>query len=130
MTVVLDASAAVAALVDDGPDGRWARSVLADEVLTCPAHLLVEVSSVLRRSVLGGRLPREVAGIAHRALVDMPLTTFPFEPFAARVWALHPDVTAYDAGYVALAEALEAPLVTLDRRLTRAGGPTCAFLVP
>jgi predicted nucleic acid-binding protein len=55
---------------------------------------------------------------------------FPFAPLADRVWALHPTVTAYDAAFVAVAEALDAPLVTLDRRLARASGPRCAFVVP
>ncbi len=58
------------------------------------------------------------------------MTAFAFEPLASRVWALHPTVTAYDAAYVALAEELDAPLATLDRRLARASGPTCEFLLP
>jgi predicted nucleic acid-binding protein len=46
------------------------------------------------------------------------------------VWELHPNVVAYDAAYVALAEELAAPLLTLDQRLARAPGPTCTFLTP
>ena len=46
------------------------------------------------------------------------------------MWELHPTVTTYDAAYVALAEALDAPLLTLDRRLARATGPACTFLLP
>ena len=53
-----------------------------------------------------------------------------FEVLARRVWALHPNLTAYDAAYVALAEELGAPLLTLDARLARAPGPTCRFLLP
>lgn len=52
----------------------------------------------------------------------------PFAPFAARVWELRHNLTAYDAWYVAVAESLGCPLVTLDGRLTRAPGPTCAVL--
>jgi predicted nucleic acid-binding protein len=130
VTVVVDASAVVVALVDDGPDGEWARAAMDREALAVPGHLFVEASSALRRGVLGGRIGRDVAALAHQELVDMRLTTFPFDLLAARVWALHPNVTAYDAAYVALAEELDVPLVTLDRRLSRADGPTCAFLLP
>ena len=130
MTVVVDASAVVAALVDDGPDGTWAREGLRHEDLAAPAHLHVEVSNVLRRAVLGQRLGRDVAALAHRDLVQLPVTAFPFEPLGNRVWALHPTVTAYDAAYVALAEELDAPLWTLDRRLAGASGPRCRFRLP
>jgi predicted nucleic acid-binding protein len=130
VTVVVDASAVVAALVSEGPDGQWARSQLASTFLAAPAHVYVEVSNVLRRSVLSGDLSREVAALAHDDLLQLQMTVFPFAPFAMRIWELHPAVTAYDAGYVALAEALQAPLVTLDRRLARANGPTCDFLLP
>jgi predicted nucleic acid-binding protein len=130
VTVVVDSSVIVAALVDGGSDGSWAREGLAGEVLTAPAHLHVEVSNVLRRTVLAGRLAREVAALAHRDLVQLPVTVFPFEPLADRIWELHPTVTAYDAGFVALAEELDAPLWTLDHRLAGASGPRCAFRVP
>ena len=130
MTLVGDASALVAALVDGGPDGEWTRSVLVGETLAAPSHLQVEVSSVLRRAVVGGRLGRDVAAIAHEELMQLRVTMFPFAALAARVWALHSSITAYDAAYVALAEELAAPLLTLDRRLARADGPTCSFLLP
>ena len=130
MTVVVDASAVVAALVEEGAHGEWARHQLARTFLAAPAHLFVEVSNVLRRSVLSGDLGRDVAALAHDDLLQLPVTVFPFAPFAVRIWELHPTVTSYDAGYVALAEALKAPLVTLDRRLARANGPTCDFLLP
>lgn len=127
---MVDASAVVAALTDGGPDGSWARAGLRTEDLAAPAHLYVEVSNVLRRAVLAGRLGADVGALAHRDLVELSLTSFPFEPLADRVWELHPGVTAYDAAYVALAEVLEAPLWTLDRRLAAAPGPRCAFRLP
>ena len=130
MTIVVDSSAVVAALVDDGPDGTWARDGLRGDVLTAPAHLYVEVSNVLRRAVLAGRLGRDAAALAHRDLVQLPVTTFPFEPLGDRVWEPHPTVTAYDAAFVALAEELGAPLWTLDRRLADAPGPRCTFRTP
>ena len=62
--------------------------------------------------------------------MELSVTTFGFESLATRVWALHPTVTAYDAAYVALAELLGVPLVTLDRRLARTSGPSCTFVLP
>ena len=58
------------------------------------------------------------------------LELFPFAPFAERIWALRGNLTGYDAWYVALAEALDCPMVTLDRRLSRANGPTCDIITP
>lgn len=55
---------------------------------------------------------------------------FPFAPFAGRIWALRENLTSYDAWYVALAEALDCPLATLDRKLSRASGPRCDVLAP
>lgn len=130
MTAVVDASVVVAALVDHGPDGSWARAGLQEHDLAAPAHLFVEVSSVLRRAVLGKQVAREVAALVHRDLVQLPIAVFPFEPFAERVWQLHPTVTSSDAAYVALAEELGATLWTLDRRLTRASGPRCDVHAP
>jgi predicted nucleic acid-binding protein len=130
VTIVVDSSTVVAALTDQDTDGAWARSGLRGSELAAPAHLYVEVSNVLRRAVLTKRLPREVAALAHRDLVAMPVTVFPFEPLSDRVWELHPGVTAYNAAYVALAEALGAPLWTLDKKLVAASGPRCRFSTP
>jgi predicted nucleic acid-binding protein len=130
VTVVIDSSAVVAGLIDEGPDGEWARARLRSESVAAPGHMLVEVSNVLRRQVLAGSLGRDVAALAHADLEDLRVTTFGLESLAARVWALHPTVTAYDAAYVALAERLGVPLLTLDRRLARASGPLCSFLLP
>jgi predicted nucleic acid-binding protein len=130
VTVVVDSSAVVAALLDRGNDGVWARRLLEREPLAAPGHLFVEVSSALRRGVLSGLVGRDVAALAHSDLVQLSVVVFPFEPLASRVWELHPDVTSYDAAYVALAEALDVPLVTLDGRLARASGPRCEFLLP
>ena len=62
--------------------------------------------------------------------ISLVLELFPFEPFADRIWELRGNLSSYDAWYVALAEALQVPLATLDRRLTRTTGLTCRFLIP
>ena len=65
---------------------------------------------------------------AQRDLLRLDLELFPFCPFADRVWALRERLTSHDAWYMALAEALQCPLVTLDRRLGRASGPSCEMV--
>jgi predicted nucleic acid-binding protein len=130
VTVVVDASAVVAALVDAGPDGRWAESALAGEGLAAPHLMQVEAANILRRAVIAGDLSADGAALAHDDLVQLRVELFPYEPHSVRVWQLRENMTAYDAWYVALAEALSAPLVTLDERLSRAPGPRCEIRLP
>ncbi len=130
MTTVIDASALVAALVDSGPDGRWAVSLITRESLTGPELLPAEVCNVLRRLELSGQLSTAEATLACSDLQRLNLELFPFAPFVQRIWGLRDNVTSYDAWYVALAEALECPLATLDRRLMRANGVECDFVGP
>jgi len=130
MTTVVDASVLVAGLVDSGREGSWAESVIADDALAGPELVLAEATNILRRLELAGRLPRPAAAGAHERLLGLDVALFPFAPFARRVWALRQNLTCYDAWYVALAEALECPLATLDRKLSRADGPACAMVTP
>ena len=130
MTVVVDASVVSAALIDTGSAGQWAEEVLADSQVVAPHLLPAEVANVLRRSILAGQVSSEVASLAHADLLDWPMALFPYSPFAARIWELRTNLTAYDAWYVALAEQLAVPLATLDRRLADASGPQCAFVTP
>ena len=130
MTVVVDASVVVAALVDGGAEGVWAEEVLGDPSLAAPHLLRVEVANILRRAAATNDVSADTASLAHADLLDLRLELVAYAPLADRVWELRENVTAYDAWYVALAERLDAPLATLDRRLTRATGPRCEFLVP
>lgn len=130
MTVAVDASVVTAALVDAGPQGRWAEGIIAGEPLVAPHLMPVEVTNVLRRAVSAGELSPDTAALAHADLLDLRVELFPYAPFAPRVWELRTNVTAYDAWYVALAETLEIKLATLDLRLARAAGARCRFVVP
>lgn len=128
MTLVVDASTVVAALLDVGPDGAWAEELMAGGALVAPRLMQVEVASTLRRAALAGAVSHDVASLAHRDMLDLRVDLMPYEPFAERVWQLRHGVTSYDAWYVAVAEAFGAPLATLDTRLVRAAGPTCEFV--
>ena len=130
MTLVVDATVVVAALVDSGPDGQWAESILVFDVLAAPHLMPVEAANIIRRAALVGDLSPDHATLVHSDLVRLRVDLFPYEPVAARAWELRDNLSIYDAGYVALAEALGAPLATLDRRLSRATGPRCPFLLP
>jgi predicted nucleic acid-binding protein len=130
VTLVVDASVVVALLVDSGSVGRWAEAVVADGPLFAPHLLPAEVANVLRRSVSSTLVSPEVAALAHADLLDLPIELLPYEPAGPRVWELRPNLTAYDAWHVAVAELVAAPLATLDHRLARAAGPTCDFRTP
>lgn len=128
--LVVDASTVVAGLVDNGRDGLWAEDLLTSNVLAAPHLLPAEVGNVLRRAAQAGKISPDAATLAHADLASLRIDLFPYEPFAARIWDLRANVTSYDAWYVALAEYLGCPLATLDGRLARAAGVTCAIEVP
>jgi predicted nucleic acid-binding protein len=130
VTFVVDASMVVAGLVDSGPGGSWAESFLSSEALAAPHLMPVEVASVLRRGVIVGDISSDVASLAHGDLLALRVELFPYEPFGERIWELRGSITAYDAWYVAVAESLDAPLATLDDKLSRASGPHCQFATP
>jgi len=130
VTLVVDASVVVAALVDSSHAGRWAEQMLGSGPLAAPHLLPVETADVLRRAALAGDISVDVASMAHDDLLSVRLELFSYLPFASRVWELRANVTAYDAWYVALAETLQAPLVSADERLRRSDGPRCLVLSP
>lgn len=122
---VLDASALVELLLGT-PRGRWVRACLADGdtgvgAFHAPAHLDVEVGQALRRIESSGEASPERCRAAVEILGEFPVRRHLVTPFLARIWDYRMNLTAYDAAYVALAEALDCPLVTFDERL--AGSP-------
>jgi len=130
VTLVVDASLVVSALIDAGDTGRWAESQLVSGHLSAPHLMPVEVTNILRRAAAKGEITSDVASMAHADLLDLRVELFPYAPFAPRVWELRDNVTSYDAWYVALAEFLGSSVGTLDRRLARAAGPRCGFETP
>lgn len=131
MTVVVDASVVVAALTDNSRSGRWAAEIIdGPGALAAPHHMPVEVAMTLCRAQVAGALSQDVVSLAHHELLDLSVQLHEYGLAAARVWQLRHNVTPYDAWYIAVAEALDAPLATLDLRLTRASGPRCEFLTP
>jgi predicted nucleic acid-binding protein len=130
VTLVVDASVVVAALIDDGEVGRWARPVLARRDVSAPHLMAFEVANILRRVALRGDASDDVVTLAHADLLDTTIEYVGYDVVATRAWELRQAVTLYDAAYVALAEASDAALLTLDLRLVRAPGPRCSFVTP
>jgi len=128
--IVCDASAVLAVLLDSGRDGQWATARLADADLFAPTLLPYECSNVIRRAELSGAISADQAAQAHADLLDLALDLWPYDVLATRAWELRANLSSYDAAYVALAEMLGVPLVTLDQRILRAPGITCSVSVP
>lgn len=125
--LVVDASVLSVALADDGADGDAARARLRGERLAAPELIDLEVASVWRRQNRAGLLEARRADMALFDLRSLPMHRAPHLPLVARCWELRDNLTTYDATYVALAEALDATLLTGDRRLARSAGPTCTI---
>ena len=120
---MLDASAALELLLQTRLGSRVAeRALAAEESLHAPHLLDIEVAQVMRRYTLAGELPVARAAEALDDFADLPITRYAHADLLSRVWSLRESLSAYDAVYVALAEALQSPLVTTDRKLARAHG--------
>ena len=125
---VIDASVlAVFYAADDPRHARVVERLKVGDALFAPAHLDTEIVSALRGMARSSKgLDLLVPG-ALTHLAGFPIRRMPLPPLLDRMWELRHTITAYDAAYVALAERLEAVLVTCDARLATASGPTCAF---
>lgn len=121
--IVVDASAILELLLRTATGQRVEDRLLTRrESLHAPHLIDVEVAQVLRRYEGGGALSPERGEEALADLADLPLQRYPHDVLLLRIWELRRNVTAYDATYLALAEALRAPLVTCDAKLATAPG--------
>jgi len=119
--IVVDASAMLEVLLGTATGARIEDRLLSrGESLHAPHLLDVEVAQVLRRYAAAGELTPERGLEALTDLVDFPVHRYAHDLLLPRIWELRRNVTAYDAAYLALAEALTAPLVTCDARLASA----------
>jgi predicted nucleic acid-binding protein len=125
IVLVVDSSVLVVALVDSTEVGERARSRLCGEALAAPELVDLEFASVMRRLVGIGSITPRRAALAIGDLIDLPLDRARHQRLLPRILQLRENVTAYDAAYVALAEALKCSLVTADQRLARAPGVQC-----
>lgn len=122
---VCDASAIIAVLLDSGSAGEWAVSTLAGSVLAAPHLIDYEVSNIIRRHELARLVSSDQAAQAHADLIALSIERWPYELLSSRVWELRSNLSSYNASYVAVAEQIGAPLVTLDRRIGRAPNVRC-----
>jgi predicted nucleic acid-binding protein len=121
--IVLDSSAVLETLLrTEGAEPVDRKMFAPGETLHAPHLLDLEIAQVVRRYVAGRAFDAERGRLALADFADLPLTRYPHTMLLARVWSLRNNLTAYDAVYVALAEALGAPLLTRDRRLASATG--------
>lgn len=127
--IVADASVVLVAMAFDDDNGEVARRALGRDAVGSPHHLDVEVVNGLRRLVRLGNVDLDRATLAIEDLRTIDIVRTPLEHLLARIWALRDNVSAYDAAYVALAEALDCTLVTSDGRLANASGIRCTVEV-
>ena len=118
--IVVDASVIAAALIREDFVADRLRARLVGERLSAPAVMDIEVVSTWRGLSRAGRLASRRAEVALADLAGMPLERSPHGPLMPRIWELRDNLSAYDAAYVALAEALDTILLTGDARLARA----------
>lgn len=120
--LVIDASAVVDLLLEQPVNDRLRVRVAVADELHAPHLIDLEVLSVVRRLCAAGKLSGDAAGVALQHFGLLPISRYPHEPLRSRIWALRHELTVNDASYVALAEALQLPLITSDGRMARSHG--------
>jgi len=116
-------------LVDAGPAGQWATSVLsAAGDLLAPDLAVFEAANILHE--LTDLIGSEQAAQAHADLLELPLQLWPYEVLAPRTWQLRENLSVYEGSYVALAELTDTPLATLDVRIAQTPGVSCVITAP
>jgi predicted nucleic acid-binding protein len=121
--IVIDASAVLEILLrTPAATGVEQRIFAPGETLHAPHLLDLEVAQVLRRYAMTGQVSPHRCRAALDDLLDLPFNRYSHDFMLPRVWGLRANMTAYDAAYIVLAEALDAPLLTRDRRLAAASG--------
>jgi predicted nucleic acid-binding protein len=129
--IVLDASALVAALIEDSDKGRAANAALqAEPDWAAPRHILAETLAAVRGQVLRRTLSDDDATRVVAELRSLAFTWVEMDQVLDRVWEMRNGVTVYGAAYVAAAELLGCPLMTTNERLARYPGARCNILVP
>jgi predicted nucleic acid-binding protein len=120
--LVVDTSAVLEALAAHDPAPGLVERLAQDGDLHGPHLIDTEVLHALRRMTLDGTISDERATDARTDFAELALVRYPHQPLNDRVWALRHNLTAYDATFIALAETLDAPLITCDARLASAPG--------
>ena len=123
--IVVDASVLLPAISEQGEAGQAARDRIGRQPLMAPELIDCETASALKGLERSGRLPSDLARLKLRELALLPIERFPHWPFLYRIWELRHNLSVYDASYVALAEALRAPLVTADSTIAESSAINC-----
>ncbi|MFN8222358.1 MAG: type II toxin-antitoxin system VapC family toxin [Gaiellales bacterium] len=129
--IVLDTSAAIDLAIRNEPRARFVADTIADvDLIAVPASFDAELLSALRRLERAGVIDEPAALAAVTLIDELGLDRFALESLVARTWELRQSITIADGFFVALAEALDSPLLTTDAKLGRAHGHTAKIVAP